>query len=263
MLGLLWAVPLRAADNTWTNGSGNWEVGANWLSGAPNSSQLFLYLTNDVTKTVQLLNIGPADVGTLAISKLVIGGASGTTNTVLVDAGLAANFQILKSLTINSGGAFVQNASTTTVTGASFFDGITVEGGSLAVGGGLLDASTSLLVLGSHVGGSQLVVTNGTLLNGTVYLGWWSGSSNNTALISGPAAIWRNDSLNVGLEGGGNRLTISNGGKAFTQSLIEGNGNGCGNTVEITGANSALISDYDVQVGYYSGNNRMTISAGG
>ncbi len=69
--------------------------------------------------------------------------------------------------------------------------------------------------IGNAGSGNSLVITNGGQVasGGVAYLGELSGSSNNTALVTGSNSVWSSGSLLIGDSGVNNKLTINKGGR--------------------------------------------------
>ena len=116
------------------------------------------------------------------------------------------------------------------------------------------------LEVGSYGAGNQLTIAGGaqvTSVDG--YIGRYSGSSNNTVLVTGAGSQWNNSgALFVGHNGWGNTLTISNGGSvSAARLLVASNGVGVvvvdGGSLTATSAPS-VIGD--------SGNGALTVRAG-
>ena len=121
---------------------------------------------------------------------------------------------------------------------------------------GSLVALNSLLTVGNDGSGNQLLILAGgqvNNLNGVI--GSTVSSSNNVALVSGAGSVWSNIDITVGLAGGRNTLTVSNGGAAGGASLVVGALNtALGNAVNVSGgsltiSNAAHTALLDVRRG--------------
>jgi T5SS/PEP-CTERM-associated repeat protein len=105
----------------------------------------------------------------------------------------------------------------------------------------------------------QLVVTgNGMIGNAT-------GSSNNSALVTGSSSVWSNSSLMiVGFSGLGNQLTIQNGGLVNNTTAYLGyNASSSNNTVTVTGGNSLWKNSNEFHLGENGAGNQLIITNGG
>jgi T5SS/PEP-CTERM-associated repeat protein len=111
---------------------------------------------------------------------------------------------------------------------------------------------------------NALIVTNGGQLNDhNGYISYLAGAANNTALVTGSGSIWSNTtSLVVGNSGGGNQLTIQNGGTVRNVTGSVG-GNGGNNTVLISGASALWSSTGNLILGGSGGGNSLTLTNGG
>ena len=160
-------VTAAGGPNSWTNsGSGKWEIGANWsLNVAPFSGQSLTLITNAGTKTVN--NDATTASGfpsTLTISNLLISAPGGATNTLLLaHGGTSTPLRILKSLTVNSGGALVINDAALRVDGPSG-NPVSIDGG-LTLNAGLLSVTNDgvQLLVGNN-GSGALTVFDGNLV---------------------------------------------------------------------------------------------------
>jgi T5SS/PEP-CTERM-associated repeat protein len=114
-----------------------------------------------------------------------------------------------------------------------------------------------------------LIQDSGVLSNGTAYLGYEAGSSNNSVSVNGTGSIWNSgNNLYVGYSGSGNSLAISNGGQVvyssnFAWSYIGYDALSSNNTVLVTGPGSTWKSPQAVNVGQNGSGNSLVISNGG
>ena len=84
---------------------------------------------------------------------------------------------------------------------------------------------------------NRLVISNGAVVTSELAgLGSTQTSSNNEVLVSGNGSLWSNLSVTIGIQGAGNRLTVSNAGLAVANSFIIGSvSNSANNRVIIDG----------------------------
>jgi T5SS/PEP-CTERM-associated repeat protein len=122
-------------------------------------------------------------------------------------------------------------------------------------------------------GGGSLIISNGATM--TTGGGWGLShdgalgvdptSLNNRALVTGAGSVWKcADSMYVGLNGAGNSLVISNGGRVGdTEGYIGSNHGSDNNQALVVGANSVWTNASNFHVGYFATNNQLVISNGG
>jgi hypothetical protein len=161
------AVTVTAAGhtNSWANSAGGkWETGSHWsLNVPPYGGHSLVLITNPVTKTIQNdATTADAFPTTMTISNLVIGGPTGTTNTLmLAHDGTSTPLRVLKNFTVNSGGAVVISNAALQLEGPVgtqvLMDGeMTLNRGSLNV------SNNSVQFYVGHRGSGLLTVSNGT-----------------------------------------------------------------------------------------------------
>ena len=175
-------------------------------------------------------------------------GAGGSFNQLIVTNGGRVNsgLGVQSSIVGNSSGAI---GNTVLVTGAN----------SLWNCGGQL-------MLGVGGAGSRLTIEGGGRVNNVDgQIGRQSTSTNNVVVVTGTTSLWSNSgSLIVGISGGGNSVTIQNGGMASNAVGHLGlNSSGGTNTVLVTGARSLWFSNLRLVIGNNGGANQFTISNGG
>jgi T5SS/PEP-CTERM-associated repeat protein len=127
--------------------------------------------------------------------------------------------------------------------------------------------------VGFDGGGGSLTLSNGaTMSTGGAFaashdgtLGVDSTSRNNRALVTGGGSVWNcADNLYVGLNGPGNNLVISNGGRVInTDGYVGSNPGSDNNRALVTGTNSVWTNSADFYVGDFSVGNSLVISNGG
>jgi T5SS/PEP-CTERM-associated repeat protein len=108
------------------------------------------------------------------------------------------------------------------------------------------------------------IINNGVLSDGTGALGYATGSSNNTALVSGSSSLWKNaTNLFVGFLGTGNQLLVTNGGRVFDQAGTLGYTNASASVALISGASSVWSNTQFLYVGYSGSANQLIVTNGG
>jgi T5SS/PEP-CTERM-associated repeat protein len=97
--------------------------------------------------------------------------------------------------------------------------------------------------VGSNYVFDALLIKNGGMLavtNGTGYIGYNIGASNNSAVVSGSGSLWTNSGfVYVGYSGAGSSLIISNGGAVVTpNNILVGETGGSNSSLIVTGGGS-------------------------
>jgi len=145
--------------------------------------------------------------------------------------------------------------------------------GSGSVWSNVNSSGSAILIVGDQTAGNQLTVANGGHLYNNIgsYIGYNSGASNNTVLVTGSGSVWIADQLAakyVGYNGSGNSLIVSNGGffqvgnQGGENGIFIGNGSTANNnSVTINGA--GMLAYTKIYVGYNGSGNSLTIANGG
>ena len=128
--------------------------------------------------------------------------------------------------------------------------------------------STVGYIIGSNTFRDVLqIINSGVLSNSTGVIGYEASGSNNAAIVSGIGSVWSNTSgLIVGLNGSGNSLTISNGGKVFSNGGTLAGANGSiktNNAVIVNGSGSVWRNASSLIVGGDGVGHTLTIASGG
>jgi T5SS/PEP-CTERM-associated repeat protein len=230
-------------------------------SGASNS----LIITNGGT-----MHVGIADVG------LVVGSDASSSNNKVVVTGPQS------LLTETNGGAFylgyagagnsmIISNQGTVIAGAS---GLTLGQTNTSSNNSLLvtgtntllnvSGSSAALTIGSRGASNSLIISNGAhVLDADGYLGAFSSSSNNYAIVTGAGSLWSNSTiLTVGKQSAGNLLVISNGGEVIDATgNVDGASGSSNNKVIVnngTWSNSGTLS-----VGVDGNHNTLIVTNGG
>lgn len=123
----------------------------------------------------------------------------------------------------------------------------------MVTGTNSLWSSLGNLNVGNTGSGNQLVVSNGAVVaNSTGYLGYNSGSDNNTAVVNGAGSTWTSlRDLRVGNSGSGNRLLLQSGGSATTagSAYIGYGGGSSNNLLRVTRSTLTVADNLDVRRG--------------
>lgn len=240
-------VSLSDPGTLWAN-SGNISLGE---AGDGNS----LIVSNGAAVSANGITIGKAGMNNLATvtgtgtiwssAGYLIAGVSNSGNRLLIKDGAVVN----TGGDVTIGGEVGARGNSVTVTG---------PGSRWSVAG-------DQMYVGSNGAFSQLVITNGARLESLVAtLGYYTGSGSNVAIVTGPGSIWTNTHLLVGLQGEGNRLVVSNGGKVYSEVggvgfFINGRKN---NEAVVTGAGSLWSNQDRTRIGSIDGEARLVISDG-
>ena len=128
---------------------------------------------------------------------------------------------------------------------------------------------TGPFIVGSNTFLDSLQILNGAVLaTGDGFVGYLVGGSNNSALVSGAGSIWTNHAntaaLDIGHNGSGNSLTITNGGFVYCSGQVNlGNSTSSSNNLlTVTGTNSVL-RNVELSVGSIGSSNQLIIASGG
>jgi T5SS/PEP-CTERM-associated repeat protein len=195
-----------------------------------------------------------SDVASLSNKVVVTGTNSLWSNTQTLSVGADGSFN---QLIITNGGRVDNTFASVGLNADAISNSVTVTGTNS------LWNSTGVLRVGDSGPGSRLTIDNGGRVNNTDgQIGRLSTSTNNIVLITGTNSFWSNSgSLIVGISGGGNSVTIQDGGMV---SNIVGhlgfNSSGGTNTVLVTGTNTVWFNRDKVVVGNNGGGNQLTIS---
>lgn len=185
-------------------------------------------------------------------NRLVQVGSSGSFNTVLV-----SNAGRLVTARGFIGGAGM---------GSSAIDNQVV-----VTGAGSHWASSIDLRIGEYGSLNTLLVTDGGAVESAEgYLGYYESSTNNLAVVTGAGSRWNmTGDLYVGEDGGGNTITIRDGGSVTNNNAKIGSGyygsDALGNFNEawVMDSDSVWKSHGDLSIGLFGSGNRLTITNGG
>src|SRR6059036_3484878 len=104
-LAALWflAAPVHAAltTNSWTDGSGKWEMNGNWSAGIPTSANAVTVITNGGNNTVTIDAATTNFFSTMTISNLLLSAPVNSTNTLFLNnAGFIIPLRIFNGFTL-------------------------------------------------------------------------------------------------------------------------------------------------------------------
>jgi hypothetical protein len=229
-------VVVAGGANSWTNTvSGKWETGANWsLNIPPFITHSLVLITNAGTKTVNNdATTASGFPGTLTISNLVISAPGSATNTLLLAHGdTSTPLRILRTLTLNSGGALVINNSALSLEGPSG-DSSRIDG-ALTLNDGLLTATNAQFYIGNNGSGS-LTVSNGTFRAYYPIVGINAGANGTWHIAGGTNIVTTVFDIGDSLTATG-KVTMT-GGQLSTPSLY----------IALFGNGSMVVSNGDLQ----------------
>jgi len=171
-------------------------------------------------------------------ANITLGFDVGSSNNLLIISGS-------NSLSSNNGGTYV---------------GYGGSGNSISLSGGatMISGSTNPAYYGSNINYNDS------------YVGFYAASSNNSINLTGSNTAWMNTgSLNIGYDGSGNTMVLSNGASLImiqasgTNAWISlgENSNSFGNSLTV--ATNSIASAQYVDVGWSGGSNVMTVKDGG
>jgi T5SS/PEP-CTERM-associated repeat protein len=99
-------------------------------------------------------------------------------------------------------------------------------------------------------------------IGGSSFVGYDTGSSNNSVFVAG-ASLWTNSGdLSVGYGGSSNSLVISGGASVFNQAGYIGNYSGSSNSVIVSDEGSLWTNAGDLYLGIFGSSNNLVISNG-
>ena len=132
---------------------------------------------------------------------------------------------------------------------------------------GSLWTNSEDLYVGHEGSQSQLVISNGAVVNNrTGFVGYLTSSTNNTIKVTGPGSLWTNrNGIWLGEAGDGNQLIIRNGGAVTTpDSAIIGSSGSANNSVLVTDPGSLLSAsgNFNIGIGSASMGNQLIVSNG-
>ena len=281
--------------NSWTDGAGKWETGANWSQGiAPTNTQAAILITNAGNKTVTIdATTSGGFPGTMTIQNLNIAGAGSSTNTLaLNNAGLATPLWVHSHLTLSNNSAVVINNSALQVDGMLSMGSPIGSGSQLVITnggkvvsvataiGGLPGFNNSVVVTGTNSvwintnttlsvanssGGTAIRIADGaSFLATNVFLGNSATADGNIVIVTDAGSAWTNTgALFVGGATHHTQFIVSNGATAFSSSATIGNASGTTNSALVTGTNSLWRTDGAIRVGNGGIGDRLTVTDGG
>jgi len=122
------------------------------------------------------------------------------------------------------------------------------------------------LCVGSNGAFNLLIVSNGALVeNAAFQSGAGAASVSNTVLVTDTGSVWSNRlALNVGLDGSGNQLVVSNGAAVYggLNAVIGTAGSAVSNTVALTDSGTRLVVVSNLLVGSDGSFNKLTVANG-
>jgi len=198
-------------------------------------------------------------------------GYDGATNKVLVTGSgslwnnsgdlIIGDHSVLNQMTVTNGGKVA-------VGGAAYigYQATASNNSALVTGSGSIWTNSNNLTVGLSGSANQMTIAaGGVVYNVDGIVGNNSGSSNNSALVTGAGSAWINSgNLYIGYNGVGNRLTIQNAGTVGDVNGFVGAFNANNNSALVTGAGSKWLNSADLFVGFDpSSNNSLIISNGG
>jgi T5SS/PEP-CTERM-associated repeat protein/autotransporter-associated beta strand protein len=187
-------------------------------------------------------------------------GQAGITN------GYSSASNIFVGLNSSSSSLAISNGGTLATSSASIgYHADSSSNSVLVTGAASLWINESSLYVGESGSGNTLVIYGGgNVSNNFASIGREATASNNSALVTGAGSIWSGTTVDVGYDGSGNSLVVSNGGIVQLDGLVVGyNAGSDSNGLLLTGSNSLLSVVNDIRISYDANTgNSMTISGG-
>lgn len=112
---------------------------------------------------------------------------------------------------------------------------------------------------------TMTIASNGVLSDVNGWIGYTNTATNHSALVTGSNSLWSNSgTLTIGYLGGGNTLSISDGGSVTdTTAYIGSNSTSSNNSVLVTGTNSLWTNSGDLFIGNFGSSNTLNVAGGG
>jgi T5SS/PEP-CTERM-associated repeat protein len=251
------SVVLSDSGSLWDNSAEASDINVGWMSSGnrlivTNGGQVMGYYTyvgrNDCGYNSAIVT-GPGS--SLTVNCYIFTGSQGHDNSFT-----AANGAVIsdKFCYVSSAAGSTNNSVLVTDTNTSWQNSYSVYVGFDGAAGGLIISNGATM----SSGGAWGVTHDGAL-------GVNADSSNNWALVTGAGSVWNiADSAYIGLNGPGNSLVISNGGKVIcTTGYVGSNPGSDNNRALIVGAESAWNNSSDLYVGDFTLGNSLVLSNGG
>jgi T5SS/PEP-CTERM-associated repeat protein/autotransporter-associated beta strand protein len=164
----------------------------------------------------------------------------------------------------SKGNSFLVTGGTLTVTGTAndviVGDGANAGGNSIVVTGGTFSSQAALVIGKSGTGNSFSATAGARVSNANVRFGLNAASTGNTGVVDGAGTVWTiTNKLRVGSDGGGNALSITNGGVVNVASDVFVGGTSTGSTVS---GNSITVSGSGSKLAILSGTADLVIAYG-
>jgi T5SS/PEP-CTERM-associated repeat protein len=257
-LGYLAFFPASSNNLAWITGIGSlWNNSGALYVGSSGSGNQLVVTNGAVVQNYGIGYLGANSAGNLAV---VTGAGSLWSNRLNLIVGLSGAGNQLQ---VMDGGEVRDSIGSL---GSTISSSNNVA---LVTGSGSTWNNSSTLYVGESGSGNRLVVSNGGVVNGGSY-GYVggnpvSGSSSNTALVTGPGSVWSMLTLLVGATGSGNLLVVSNGAlvavNGASANIGEGLASDCGAIV--TGTGSLLTVGDTLTVGAGVSGQWLVVSNGG
>jgi len=245
------SIAVTGPTNSWIDGTGKWETGADWSKAvAPSLADAADLITNAGNNTVTIDAITTNSPGTMTISNLTVSAPAGSSNTLqAINVEATPPLHVLNTMTISTGGALllqtnsvvaIDNVGTATNLFNEYTAALVVGNlgqGTLTINGGtvtLLDPVSDLSI-GDNINSTGAVwLTGGTLVT-TNNFGTVVGNAG-TGYMTVSNGTWLAGPVYVPL-GGNGTLTIAGGTNIFTSTtfFIGGNNINATGTVWMTG----------------------------
>ena len=283
----------RAASRLYLNGQlsistgGLFQSDSVWL-GSPDAS-LLLSGAGSVWRDTGAIKVGAdcpggrvtvADGAKLFSVNMDIGNNGGASNSQVVITGQGTLWSNVNEFAVGWGdksqgnSLIVSNGATVLHPGIWYLgrptSGKTSNNTVVVSGTGTIMRTTGAGAIYLGVGGpnNKLTIDNGAVFdNGSgqsTFIGWNPGDNDNSALVSGSGSVWSNGYLYMGWTGGGgNSVTLTNGGTMATAGGTIGHTVSSNSTVRVTGGGSVWRNSGVLLVGNASAGNQLAITSSG
>lgn len=264
LIATFWA-DAHGQTNSWTDGTGQWENGANWSSLGPPFNGEDVYVTNATSKTVTIdTNTTQDSAFSLTIGSLRLSAPSGATNTLKVVNADGVPFQ-MNTLFVGAGGSMlVSNTSLSVAISNTISNGRMVVLNTTAVPSVLGATNSTFVVTGSSatfsnsgpaafenaINNSVLVTNGGRFDADDLYVGFklsnvLQRANANVFTVTGTNSQLNSRILSIGEVGSSNQFIVGNGATMHIKSALRlsSTTNTLGNIMQVLPGGTLIVGD--------------------
>jgi T5SS/PEP-CTERM-associated repeat protein len=173
---------VMASTNSWIAGNGKWETTTNWSLGfAPNFNETAV-ITNVGNKTITAdLTTFENFFNSLSISNLVLSGPANSTNTLFLNDALVLT--TTGGILVRTNGILQVTSTALIVEGLGSGGDLTVDGGTISLNNSSINGTNSSTTIG-YSGHGQMTISNGTWLARDITIGQIAGSDGTLTMMA-------------------------------------------------------------------------------